>query len=308
MATEEVEMATTEEVPATETTETPETNGTPEVNGTPATNGTTNGKSQEEEEEHTTEFPGYPQYMIAQLQAQRADQTFTDGKLVFTSGDKRRRMKVLLSSVAIGAIKLNRAFLNAKRSMMEAGYMNTTIELEIPDFHQEGQSLPESAVKSVFNFIYTGQLDVNSMNLKNVAVLAHYMEIEPITSRIEELAGQLGVEVDNEDLKSKAEAMGNLRVVGMDKFIKAGFGNAPRQNVGGKRPNTPKKTPVPEKKQKTLEEPKPEEAVEIAQADEAEAAGEEEEATTIEQTDDAEMPAEEEAAEEAAEPAAEAEA
>ena len=88
--------------------------------------------------------------------------------------------------------------------MMEAGYMNTTIELEIPDFHQEGQSLPESAVKSVFNFIYTGQLDVNSMNLKNVAVLAHYMEIEPITSRIEELAGQLGVEVDNEDLKSKA--------------------------------------------------------------------------------------------------------
>lgn len=53
--------------------------------------------------------------MIAQLQAQRADQTFTDGKLVFTSGDKRRRMKVLLSSVAIGAIKLNRAFLNAKR-------------------------------------------------------------------------------------------------------------------------------------------------------------------------------------------------
>ena len=109
------------------------------MNGTAATNGTTNGKSQEEEEEHTTEFPvsnlsiiisiflflailcfynflqGYPQYMIAQLQAQRADQTFTDGKLVFTSGDKRRRMKVLLSSVAIGAIKLNRAFLNAKR-------------------------------------------------------------------------------------------------------------------------------------------------------------------------------------------------
>ena len=85
--------------------------------------------------------------------------------------------------------------------------MNTTIELEIPDFHQEGQSLPESAVKSVFNFIYTGQLDVNSMNLKNVAVLAHYMEIEPITSRIEELAGQLGVEVDNEDLKSKARSI-----------------------------------------------------------------------------------------------------
>ena len=76
----------------------------------------------------------------------------------------------------------------------------------------------------------------------------------------------------------KADAMGNLKVVGMDKFIKAGFGNAPRHNVGGKRPNTPKKTPVPEKKQKTLEEPKPEEAVEIAQADEAEAAGEEEEA------------------------------
>lgn len=321
MATEEVEMKSTEEVQTTEEVqaaeETPAVNG--EANG--ATNGTANGKHTEEEEEHTTEFPGYPQYIVSQLQAQKADTSFVDGAIVFTSGAKRRRVKVLLSSLAIGAIKLNRAFLSAKRQMMEAGFMNQSVDLEIPDFSQDDQSLPESAVKSVFNFMYTGQLDVNAMNLKNVGVLAHYLEIEPITSRLQDLAGQLGIsDYPEDDLKAKAASLGHLRVVGMDKFIKAGFGNAPRVNHG-KRPNTPKKAPVPEKKAKTLEEPKPEEAVEISQTDEAElgegeAAPGEDEATTIEQTDDAEAeaaeaeaPADEPAAEEAAEEAeAEAEA
>ena len=57
MATEEVEMKSTEEVQTTEEVqaaeETPAVNG--EANG--ATNGTANGKHTEEEEEHTTEFP-----------------------------------------------------------------------------------------------------------------------------------------------------------------------------------------------------------------------------------------------------------
>lgn len=315
MATEEVEMKSTEEVETTEEVQAAEE--TPAVNGDAPTNGTANGKHTEEEEEHTTEFPGYPEYIVSQLQAQKADTSFVDGAIVFTSGAKRRRVKILLSSLAIGAIKLNRAFLSAKRQMMEAGYMNQSVDLEIPDFGQDDQSLPESAVKSIVNFIYTGQLDVNAMNLKNVGVLAHYLEIEPITSRLQDLAGQLGIsDYPEDDLKSKAASLGHLKVVGLDKFIKAGFGNAPRVNHG-KRPNTPKKTPVPEKKAKTLEEPKPEEAVEISQTDEAEeAAPAEEEATTIEQTDDAEAeaveaeaPADEPAAEEPAEEAeAEAEA
>jgi len=71
----------------------------------------------------------------------KGDKAFNDGSLVFVSGGKRKRLPVLMSSIAIGSIKLNREFLKAKRTMMEAGYMNNTIDLMIPDFSQPVSNL-----------------------------------------------------------------------------------------------------------------------------------------------------------------------
>jgi len=94
-----------------------------------------------------------------------------------------------------------------------------------------------------------------------------------------------------EELTETGKKLGEMKVVGLDKFISAGFGNKPRS--GDKRKNTPKKAPKEPEKKKAKEEEKEnaapaeetaaaEEAVEIQQTDEAAA----EEAVTVEMADE----------------------
>ena len=81
---------------------------------------------------------------------------------------------------------------------MEHGFFHTSVDLNLPQFARPGIS-PESAVRAVIGYIYTGQLNVSSMNIKNIAVLAAYFDIEPIMELLPGLAEQLNVDDFNMD-------------------------------------------------------------------------------------------------------------
>ena len=117
-----------------------------------------------------------------------------DGSLVFASNGERKRISVLMSAISSGSVELMNAFYHAKRTMMEHGFFHTSIDLKLPAFVRPGTSSPESAVRAVINYIYNGQLNVSSMNIKNIAVLAAYLEIEPIMDLLPGLAEQLNVD------------------------------------------------------------------------------------------------------------------
>lgn len=230
------------------------------------------------EEEHTTDFEAYPETFFKNLVALKGDKAFNDGSLVFVSDGKRKRLPVLMSSIAIGSIKLNREFLKAKRTMMEAGYMNNTIDLMIPDFSQPDQSLPETAVRSLVKYIYTGTLDVSETSIRNITVLAGFLGLEPVLAKVTDLAIELGIEdFPLEELTTKGKNLGEMKVVGLDKFISAGFGNKIRtgdkrknytkNNKGGAPDKKKPKETVAESKSETVVEGGTEDAVEIQQTD-----------------------------------------
>lgn len=90
---------------------------------------------------------------------------------------------------------------------------------------------------------------VSDLSLANIAVLSAFLGLEPILAKLPELASDLGVaDFPLDELREKGKNLGEMKVVGLDKFISAGFGNKPR--TGDKRKNNNAKKPVPEKKKK----------------------------------------------------------
>merc|ERR1711972_483151 len=124
------------------------------------------------EEEHTTDFEDYPEEFFEKMCELKKEKAFNDGSLVFVSDGKRKRLPVLMSSFSIGSVKMNREFLKAKRNMMESGYMNSTIDLMLPDFSQPDCSTPETAVRAVMKYIYTGTIQASAKSIRNITVLS----------------------------------------------------------------------------------------------------------------------------------------
>lgn len=251
------------------------------------TNGNGEEKKEEEkpkdpmEEEHTTEFEDYPKEFFDKMVELKKETAFNDGSLVFVSDGKRKRLPVLMSSFSIGSVKMNREFLKAKRHMMESGYMNSTIDLMLPDFSQPDCSTPETAVRAIMKYIYTGSIQASAKSIRNITVLSAYLGLEPVLEKMEEMAKKLKVKDFNlEDLKTKGEGLGELKVVGLEKFIAAGFGNKPkagdkRKNFSKNNVNKGSKKAKDEEKKEGEEEKKEEEPAAAAAEPAAEAATEE---------------------------------
>lgn len=251
------------------------------------------------EEEHTTDFEDYPEEFFEKMCDLKKEKAFNDGSLVFVSDGKRKRLPVLMSSFSIGSVKMNREFLKAKRTMMECGYMNNTIDLMLPDFSQPDCSTPETAVRSIMKYIYTGSIQASAKSIRNITVLAAYLGLEPVLEKMEEMAKKLKVKEFNlEELKTKGEELGELKVVGLEKFIAAGFGNKPK--AGDKRKNFTKNNVNKGSKKAKEEEKKEEEKTEEKKAEEPAAEATEEPAAEAAEEGG---PADEGTEEAAAEPA-----
>jgi len=229
----------------------------PAAAATPAANN--NGKKAENvEETHVTTFDvtEHGAQFHREIVNLRDEKKMNDGHLVFASNGERKRVSVLMSAISSGSVKLMNAFYHAKRTMMEHGFFHTSIDLKLPPFARAGTSSPESAVRAVISYIYTGQLNVSSMNIKNIAVLAAYLEIEPIMDLLPGLAAQLNVDdFDMTVLKSAGEALPEMTVDGLKKFVEAGFGTTTKMRTGDKRKNQAAKKQQPPKKPKVEEKP-----------------------------------------------------
>ena len=76
------------------------------------------------------------------------------------------------------------------------------------------------------------------MSIKNVAVLAAYLEINPLLELLPDLASQLSVTDFNlDDLKNAAAELPDMSVDGLKKFVEAGFGTTTKMRTGDKRKN-----------------------------------------------------------------------
>lgn len=91
------------------------------------------------------------------------------------------------------------------------------------------------------------------MSIKNVAVLAAYLEINPLLELLPDLATQLSVADFNlDELKNAAGELPEMSVDGLKKFVEAGFGTTTKMRTGDKRKNQNAKKPQPPKKPKVF--------------------------------------------------------
>ena len=91
------------------------------------------------------------------------------------------------------------------------------------------------------------------MSIKNVAVLAAYLEINPLLELLPDLASQLSVTDFNlDDLKNAAAELPDMSVDGLKKFVEAGFGTTTKMRTGDKRKNQNVKKAQPPKKPKVF--------------------------------------------------------
>ena len=117
-------------------------------------------------------------------------------------------------------------------------------------FYFKDTSSPETAVRALVNYIYSGKLEVSSMSIKNVAVLGAYLEMEQLLEQLPDMAIQLGVDDFNlEQLKTIGQGLPDMTVDGLKKFVEAGFGTTTKMRTGDKRKNQPTKKKEPPKKQ-----------------------------------------------------------
>merc|ERR1711962_1289376 len=140
---------------------------------------------------------------------------------------------------------------------MEHGFFHTSIDLKLAQFAQPGQSSPETAVRSLVNYIYTGTLDVSPTSIKNVAILASYLDMTPVLEKIPNLAEQMGVsDFDFEDLKKKASELPEMTVDGLKKFVDAGFGTVTKMKTPMKTGDKRKPNQANKKKEPVVKKPK----------------------------------------------------
>jgi len=69
------------------------------------------------------------------------------------------------------------------------------------------------------------------MSIKNVAVLAAYLKIDAILESLPAAAEQIGVaDFDIEEYKKIGSSLGELKIVGLDKFVNV-FGGGQNKKV-----------------------------------------------------------------------------
>merc|ERR1711962_1355911 len=172
---------------------------------------------------------------------------------------------------------------------MEHGFFHTSIDLKLPQFAQPGQSSPETAVRSLVNYIYTGTLDVSPTSIKNVAILASYLDMSPVLEKIPSLAEQMGVsDFDFEDLKKKASELPEMTVDGLKKFVDAGFGTVTKMKTPMKTGDKRKPNQANKKKEPVVKKPKVEgeQQPAVTEGGATETATDGGDATVVQQTDE----------------------
>lgn len=219
------------------------------------------------ENELTYEFEEYKNHFFENFSKIKDRKVFNDGSLVCISGEKRVRFPCSISAISIAIPKLNREFYGAKKKMMESGFMHNSIDLELPDYRQEGTSSAETALRIILQFVFQGKFNVSVMSLKNVAVLAAFLQIDSILDALPAAAEKLGVsDFDIEEYKTIASKLGGTSVVGLEKFISVFGGGAKKKNknqagqkrtAGKNNAQGTKKGEPEQKKSRPLEEPNP---------------------------------------------------
>lgn len=239
-----------------------ETESAPTVAELPAVDPT---QPPSKENELTYEFEEYKNHFFENFAKIKDRKVFNDGSLVCVSGDKRVRFPCSISAISIAIPKLNREFYGAKKKMMESGFMHNSIDLQLPDYRQEGTSSAETALRIILQFVFQGKFNVSAMSLKNVAVLAAFLQIDSIIEALPAAAERLCVsDFDIEKYKTIASSLSGTSVVGLEKFISVFGGGAKKKNQAGQKRTAGKnnaqgaKKDEPElKKSRPLEEPNP---------------------------------------------------
>ena len=86
-------------------------------------------------------FKNYKQHFFENFVKIKDLKQFDDGSLVCLSETKRIRFPCSISAISIAIPKLNREFYQAKKKMMENGFMHNTIDLQLPDYRQVAQQM-----------------------------------------------------------------------------------------------------------------------------------------------------------------------
>jgi len=214
----------------------------------------------EAQEELVYEFENYKDQFYENFEKLKNLKIFNDGSLVCMSKEKLVRFPCNISALSIAIPKLNQEFYQAKRTMVASGFMHSSVDLQLPDFRQEGTSSAETALRIIFQFVFKGKFNVSPMSIKNVAVLAAYLKIDAILESLPAAAEQIGVaDFDIEEYKKIASSLGAMKIVGLDKFVNVFGGGQKVQKATKKRTaevgKALKKNEPVTKKSKPLEEP-----------------------------------------------------
>ena len=98
---------------------------------------------------------------------------------------------------------------------------------------------------------------VSPTSIKNITVLASYLEMSPVLDKIPSLAEQMGVaDFDFEDLKKKASELPEMTVDGLKKFVDAGFGTVTKMKTPMKTGDKRKPNQANKKKEPAVKKPK----------------------------------------------------
>ena len=98
---------------------------------------------------------------------------------------------------------------------------------------------------------------VSPTSIKNITVLASYLEMSPVLEKIPSLAEQMGVaDFDFEDLKKKASELPEMTVDGLKKFVDAGFGTVTKMKTPMKTGDKRKPNQANKKKEPAVKKPK----------------------------------------------------
>merc|ERR1711934_1267110 len=189
----------------------------------------------EAQEELVYEFENYKDQFYENFEKLKNLKIFNDGSLVCMSKEKLVRFPCNISALSIAIPKLNQEFYQAKRTMVASGFMHSSVDLQLPDFRQEGTSSAETALRIIFQFVFKGKFNVSPMSIKNVAVLAAYLKIDAILESLPAAAEQIGVaDFDIEEYKKIASSLGAMKIVGLDTFVNV-FGGVQKSQKATKK-------------------------------------------------------------------------
>ncbi|CBY36523.1 unnamed protein product [Oikopleura dioica] len=119
--------------------------------------------AEEAQEELVYEFENYKDQFYENFAKLKDLKIFNDGSLVCISNEKLVRFPCNISAISIAVPKLNQEFYQAKRTMVQNGFMHSSVDLQLPDFRQEGTSSAETALRIIFQFVFNAKFNVSPM-------------------------------------------------------------------------------------------------------------------------------------------------